>query len=91
MRYGLEIRTSAAVSEILINNGRATGVVLENGDEYSAKVIATNVNAKVAFEKLVAAEHLPAEFLRDIRNYRTSLSRSSSHEASLSWYGVTPP
>ncbi|MCH7695035.1 MAG: NAD(P)/FAD-dependent oxidoreductase [Proteobacteria bacterium] len=70
-RYGLEIRTSAAVSEILVKNGRATGVVLENGDEYHAKVIATNVNAKVAFDKFIAPEHLPAEFLRDLRNYRT--------------------
>ena len=35
---GVEIRTSSPVSRILTRNGRATGVVLENGDEIRASV-----------------------------------------------------
>src|SRR5512134_3458625 len=33
---GVEIRTSVTVSRILTKNGRATGVVLDNGDEIEA-------------------------------------------------------
>ena len=31
--HGGEIRTSSGVEKILVKNGKATGVVLENGDE----------------------------------------------------------
>src|SRR5688572_3745223 len=34
---GAEIRTGAAVSQVLIRRGRATGVVLESGEEINAK------------------------------------------------------
>jgi phytoene dehydrogenase-like protein len=36
---GVEIRTSASVNQVLVKGGRARGVVLENGDELSAKVV----------------------------------------------------
>ena len=71
-RYGLEIVTSAAVKEILVKNGQAYGVCLENGDVFNGKVIASNVGATITFGKLVSPEHLPSEFMNDIRNFRAS-------------------
>src|SRR5512143_385178 len=40
---GVEIRTQAPIAKILVKNNRATGVVLENGDEIFANVIASSV------------------------------------------------
>ena len=36
-RFGAEIRTDAPVAQVLVKNGRAVGVVLENGDEIRAR------------------------------------------------------
>jgi len=68
--HGMEIITSALVEEILVKNSRAYGVRLENGDEYNAKLIASNLGASVTFGGLVREEHLPSEFMNDIRNFR---------------------
>lgn len=71
-RHGMEIKTDAAVAEVLVHNGRATGVRLENGDEYQGKLVVSNLAAPVTFGKLVADEHLPDEFRKNIANYRCS-------------------
>ena len=67
---GLEIETEAEVEKIIVENGRAVGVGLKNGREFRAKVIASNAAAPVTFLDLVDEAELPAEFVRDIRNYR---------------------
>ena len=57
---GAEIRTEAAVARILTKNGRATGVVLENGDEIDASVVVSSVDPNLTFLKLMDARELPA-------------------------------
>src|SRR5215218_10250922 len=52
---GVEIRTETAVSKILSKNGRATGVVLENGDELAAKVVVSSVDPNLTFLKFMDA------------------------------------
>ena len=69
-RYGMEIEVSSAVDEILVRNGRAVGVRLESGEEIHGKLVASNVNASTTFDGLVNSDHLPDEFLRDIRSFR---------------------
>ncbi|MDX1979974.1 MAG: NAD(P)/FAD-dependent oxidoreductase [Bryobacteraceae bacterium] len=68
---GAETRVSAAVSRILVKDGRATGVVLENGDELHAPIIASNLDPKVTFLHLLEESALPADFVRQIRRFRT--------------------
>ena len=46
---GVEIRTKAAVSRILTRNGRATGVVLDNGDEIEASIVSSSVDPRLTF------------------------------------------
>jgi phytoene dehydrogenase-like protein len=70
-RFDLEIKTGAPVAEVRVRDGRIRGVVTEAGDEYEAKVVTCNANAKVLYRKLVAAEHLPADFLAEIDAFRT--------------------
>jgi phytoene dehydrogenase-like protein len=67
---GAEIRTSAAVSNILVKRGRARGVVLENGDEIRAKIVVSGADPRRTFMQLVGEKHLPGEFVDSIRRFR---------------------
>ncbi|MEQ8691130.1 MAG: NAD(P)/FAD-dependent oxidoreductase [Pseudomonadales bacterium] len=68
---GLEMRTSARVEKILVRDGRAQGVRLENGEELYAKSVVTNLNAKLTYTKLVDAEHLPEALVQRMSRFRT--------------------
>ena len=67
---GAEIRTDAEVQTIKIENGRARGVVLRSGEEFDAPLIASNLDPKRTFLRLVDQRHLDAEFLDQIHKYR---------------------
>ncbi len=69
-RHGAEIRTSAPVAKIVIRDGRATGVILENGDEIAAKNVASNLDPKRTFLKLIDERELDPDFVRQIQHYR---------------------
>ena len=69
--HGMEVRTNAPVSEVLVRSGRATGVRLVSGEEIQARVVISGANAKVTFGKLVRRDHLPEEFANRIDRYRT--------------------
>jgi len=69
--FGCEIRTGAKVAKILVRGGRAVGVALENGEELRAPVVVTTIHPKIAFEKLIDETELPADFVRDIRHWKT--------------------
>jgi phytoene dehydrogenase-like protein len=69
---GVEIRTSAPVAEMLVEQGTATGVVLENGDTLRARVVLSNAGPKRTFLQLTPASALPTEFRQRIeKNYRS--------------------
>src|SRR5262249_5512003 len=59
---GVEIRTDGEVGRILIQGGSAIGVALANGQEYRAKVVASNADANVTFNKLMDNRLLPPAF-----------------------------
>ena len=58
MSYGAEIKTKSPVQQVLLKNGRATGVVLENGDELNAKVVISNLDPNRTYLKMVGKDHL---------------------------------
>ena len=60
---GVEIRTSTRVESVSTSNGRATGVVLENGDQLTAPLVVTSLHPKIAFLEHLAA-HRAARGLR---------------------------
>ena len=68
---GVEIRTGAAVSEILVEKGRAVGVVTANGEKIAARAVVSNLHPKLTFEKLVDPAALPADFRARIASYRS--------------------
>jgi len=68
--HGVEIETNAGVREVIIERGRAAGIVLDNGETIRAKYTASSVNPKLLYTRLVPAGALPPEFLDRIRNWR---------------------
>ena len=64
---GVEIYTSQAVKKIIIQNGKATGVLTEDGNTYEADIVASGADPSVTFEKLIDAKDLEVSFLRNIR------------------------
>jgi len=67
---GVEIRTESPIAKIILQNGAAKGVVLDNGDEIYAEVISSSVDPRLTFMKMVGAEHLPDDFVEDIKRYK---------------------
>jgi phytoene dehydrogenase-like protein len=67
---GVTIKTDAAVKEVIIENGRAVGVATESGDIYRAPIIASNLNPKLLFGKLVEPNVLPRDFRERMERYR---------------------
>src|SRR6202011_1104739 len=67
---GVEIKTETAVSRILVKDGAAAGVVLENGDYYTADVVASSLDPRQTFSKLVGEDNLPPEFVEDVKRYK---------------------
>jgi phytoene dehydrogenase-like protein len=77
---GAEIRTEVPIAKILVENGQARGVALENGDEVRAHVVASSVDPRLTFMKMVGSEHLPSDFVEDVRRYKF---RGSSGKVNL--------
>jgi len=69
-KLGVEILTSAPVAQIDVRDGRARGVVLEDGTEIHARVVLSNADPKRTFLKMVPASELPDEFLHSIRGIK---------------------
>ena len=78
--HGAEIRTEAAAAQVLVKEGRATGVALESGEEIQARVVTSAVDPKRTFLKLVEPAHLDPEFVRQIGQIRM---RGSSGKVNL--------
>src|SRR5260370_13988181 len=77
---GAEIRTEAPIAKIILKNGQANGVVLANGDEIFADVISSSVDPRLTFMKIVGEQHLPTDFVDDIKRYKF---RGSSGKVNL--------
>jgi phytoene dehydrogenase-like protein len=67
---GVEIRTQAAIAHIKLKGGKATGVVLENGEELDAQVVSSSVDPRLTFLKMIGEKELPGDFVDDIKRYK---------------------
>jgi phytoene dehydrogenase-like protein len=68
--HGAGIELDAGVREVIVERDRAVGVVLDNGKTIRARYIASSVNPKLLYTRLVPADALPAEFRSRIGNWR---------------------
>ncbi len=67
---GAEIRVDADVKRVVTNNGRVSGVLLEDGREIAATGVISNADPKRTLLDLVDPIDLDPGFLTRIRNYR---------------------
>ena len=82
---GVEIRTEAPIAQIMVKNGRATGVALANGDEIYADVISSSVDPRLTFTKMIEPGHLPDEFMEGVKRYKF---RGSSGKVNMALDGL---
>jgi len=67
---GVTIKTSSPVTSVVVEDGRAVGVMLENGKTLRAKIIVSNLNPSLLFNHLILENDLPADFLRRMKHYK---------------------
>ena len=72
-RNGVDLRKQAQVERIVVEGGRARGV-MANGRRIDADVVLSNANLKTTIEKLVGYEHVPKAFAEEARAVRLNNS-----------------
>jgi phytoene dehydrogenase-like protein len=77
---GVEIRSQTEVARILVSGNQARGVVLKNGDEIRAPIVASSLDPRLTFLRLLDSGQLPDEFVEDVQHYRF---RGSSAKVNL--------
>ncbi len=82
---GGALRSAAPVERIIVRGGRAVGVALEGGEEIPARVVISNMDVRRTFLETMEARDLPAEFVRQVRNFKI---RGSSGKLNIALDGL---
>lgn len=72
--HGGTIRYGSPVNRITFDGPRVSGVALADGDSARAPIVVSNADARLTFEELVGAEHVPERFRRRVARMRPSIS-----------------
>jgi len=83
--HGAEIRTNAGVAQIVVDNGKATGVVLENGDEIDSRIVVSNLDARRTFTRIMDRKDLPPGIYEKAKNFKI---RGSSGKVNIALSGL---
>jgi len=70
----VDIRLSSPVDEIVVEGGKATGVVLEDGEKISADVVVANADPSTVYKNLIPASARKKHTDRRIDKMRQSMS-----------------
>ena len=68
---GATVRTAAPVARITVAGDRASGVVLESGEEIAAGCVVSSADVKTTFLRLLGTEHLDTGFVRRVDHVRS--------------------
>jgi phytoene dehydrogenase-like protein len=82
---GAEIRTEAPVARIRTRGGRATGVVLESGEEIEAAAVLSSLDVRRTFLDLLEPGSVDATFEADVRRFKF---RGSSGKVNMALDGL---
>jgi phytoene dehydrogenase-like protein len=85
LALGAEIRTEAPVAKVQTRGGRATGIVLESGEEIEAGVVMSSLDSRWTFIKLLEEHDLDPEFRAEVMRYKY---RGSSGKVNLALDGL---
>jgi phytoene dehydrogenase-like protein len=67
---GVDIRVNSPVREVLVEAGRAVGVVTEKGEVIRARSVISNLNPKLLYGSLIDPNALPQDFRERIAHWR---------------------
>jgi len=79
---GGEVLLRSPVRRIVVDAGRATGVVLENGQRIEADLVLSNADATQTVHELVGPQEFPARYLERFSRMKPSLSAIVAYIAS---------
>ncbi len=83
--FGGQTICGSGVSQIMVKNGRVTGVALENGDEHYSDVVVSNMTFPRTFLECMDAKDLEPSFLKKVRNFKI---RGSSGKLNIALNGL---
>ncbi|WP_019528009.1 phytoene desaturase family protein [Dasania marina] len=83
--FGGEIVCDAKVKQIMVKNGKTTGVALENGTEYYSDIVVSNLEAKRTFLGIMDEADLPEYVIERAKNFK---SRGSSGKVNIALDGL---
>ena len=66
--HGGEVRAEAPVQQVLVEDGKTTGVRLVSGEEIKAKMVVSNAHVQTTMMKLVGREHLDDSLFEKVEN-----------------------
>ena len=69
--HGAIIRTDAPVDRVIVEDGRAQGVVLKTGEEIRARLVAANVGPKLLFRDMIPKDAVEPETHRRFLGIKT--------------------
>ncbi len=70
---GLEVQLEQEVSKVIVENGKAKGVVLKDGTTLTSRLVISNINAKRLYLEHIGEEHLPSRVVKGIKSYTLSM------------------
>jgi phytoene dehydrogenase-like protein len=90
---GAEIRCESTVSQVIVKDGRVSGVRLYQGADIAAECVVSNADPRTTLLQLLGARHLEAEFARRVQHLRTVGNAAKLHLAlsgAVEFRGVEP-
>ncbi len=73
-RHGGEVRVEKMVKKIIIENKKAIGIQLKNGEKIFAKTIVSNADPSITYLNLIGKEHLSKSLLKKLENTKYSVT-----------------
>ena len=76
---GVSIRTEAKVKRVIIREGKAVGVELEDGEQIESGLVVSNADPLHTFRHLVGLENLDSNFAAGLAEVKTNLTHLKFH------------
>lgn len=70
-KSGAEVITGQSVAKVDIRDGKACGVILEDGRKIEAGIVISNTGAKITYLDLIGKQHLSEEVVGQVQRHRT--------------------
>ncbi len=83
--FGGKIVCDSEVQQIIVSNGKTSGVALTNGDEFYADIVVSNLDPKRTFLKIMDEKDLPEDVVRKAKNFKI---RGSSGKLNIALDGL---